>query len=210
MLFWMRRQAMSVKSELQTSVDRALTEGGAIGLAVLAFTAVIREGLETALFLVGQAASAEGGATSVLIGAVVGLGIAVLIGVGFYRGAKVINLRTFFRWTGIALIFIAAGLLSRAVHELVEIGAITVGTQAAFDVSAVLPHKEIEGAPGGIVLLAGQFLRALFGYTSQPELITLVTWVAYVGIVLFLYLRPVKPKAPQAARVEAGSGAPVA
>jgi len=210
MLFWMRRQAMSVKSELQVSVDRALTEGSAIGLAVLAFTAVIREGLETAVFLVGQAASAEGAATSVLLGALVGLGLSVLIGVGFYRGARVINLRTFFRWTGVALIFIAAGLLSRAVHELVEIGVITIGTQAIFDISAVLPHKEIAGAPDGIALLGGQFLRALFGYTSQPELITFVTWIAYVGIVLFLYLRPVTPKAAQAARAEAGTGAPAA
>jgi high-affinity iron transporter len=209
MLFWMRRQAASVKNELQASVDRALTEGGAIGLALLAFTAVIREGLETALFLVGQAASADGAAAGVLLGAVVGLGLSVVIGIGFYRGARVVNLRTFFKWTGIALIFIAAGLLSRAVHELVEIGAITVGSQAAFDLSAVLPHTAIEGAPGGIVLLAGQFLRALFGYTSQPELITFVTWIAYVGIVLFLYLRPVKPMATQPARVEAGTGATV-
>lgn len=210
MLFWMRRQAMSVKSELQVSLDRALTEGSAIGLAVLAFTAVIREGLETALFLVGQAASAEGAALSVLFGALAGLALSVLIGVGLYRGARVINLRTFFRWTGIALIFIAAGLLSRAVHELVEIGVITIGTQAIFDLSAVLPHTEIAGAPDGIALLGGQFLRALFGYTSQPELITFATWIAYVGIVLFLYLRPVTPKAPQAARVDAGTGAPAA
>jgi high-affinity iron transporter len=210
MLFWMRRQAMSVKNELQASVDRALTEGGAIGLAVLAFTAVIREGLETALFLVGQATSAEGAATSVLLGAIAGLGLSVVIGIGFYRGARVVNLRSFFRWTGIALIFIAAGLLSRAVHELVEIGAIAIGTQAVFDLSAILPHAAIDGAPGGIALLAGQFLRALFGYTSQPELITFVTWISYVGIVLFLYLRPVKPKALQPARVEAGTGAPAA
>ena len=98
-----------------------------------------------------------------LLGALVGLGIAVLLGVGFYRGARVINLRTFFRWTGIALIFIAAGLLSQAVHEFVEIGWITVGTPTAFDVSAILPHEAIDGAPGGVALLVGQFLRALFG-----------------------------------------------
>ena len=100
-----------------------------MGLVVLAFTAVIREGLETALFLVGQATSADSVAASVLLGALVGLAIAVLIGAGFYRGARLINLRTFFRWTGIALIFIAAGLLSSAVHEFVEIGAIAFGTQ---------------------------------------------------------------------------------
>ncbi|HKF85382.1 MAG TPA: iron uptake transporter permease EfeU [Candidatus Limnocylindrales bacterium] len=206
MLFWMRRQAASVKGDLQDKVDRALTEGTVLGLTVLAFTAVIREGLETALFLVGQATSADEGALAVLVGALVGLGIAVLIGVGFYRGARVINLRTFFRWTGVALIFIAAGLLSHAVHEFVEIGWINVGTQPMFDVSAVLPHEDIEGAPGGLVLLAGQFLRALFGYTSQPEVITFVVWLVYVMVVLALFLRPVKPRSRQPA-VAPGSSA---
>jgi len=199
MLFWMRRQAASVKGDLHAAVDRALTEGTLFGLTVLAFTAVIREGLETALFLVGQATSADEGALSVLVGALVGLGIAVLIGVGFYRGARVINLRTFFRWTGIALIFIAAGLLSHAVHEFIEIGWITVGTQPLFDISAMLPHEAADGAPGGIVLLAGQFLRALFGYTSQPEALTFIVWLVYVVVVLALFLRPVKPRAAQAA-----------
>ena len=192
MLFWMRRQAASVKNELHAAVDRVLSDGGAIGLALLAFTAVIREGLETALFLVGQATSADAAAPAVLIGAVVGLGIAVLLGIGFYRGARTVNLRTFFRWTGIALIFIAAGLLSQAVHEFVEIGWITIGSQTLFDASATLPHKAIEGAPDGFVLVVGQFLRALFGYTSQPEVITFVVWLTYIVVTLFLFLRPVK------------------
>jgi high-affinity iron transporter len=207
MLFWMRRQSMSVKGELQTALDRTLAEGTVLGLTLLAFTAVIREGLETALFLVGLAASDRNGASAVLLGALVGLAIAVLIGVGFYRGARVINLRTFFRWTGIALIFIAAGLLSRAVHEFVEIGWIGIGTTTAFDVSAILPHAVIGGAPAGVVLILGQFLRALFGYTSQPELITFVVWLTYVVVVLALYLRPVTPKAPQAVPSSATSEA---
>jgi high-affinity iron transporter len=193
MLFWMRRQAASVKSDLQAAVDRALSEGTVFGLAILAFTAVIREGIETALFLVGQAASADTGASSVLIGAVVGLAIAAMLGVGLYHGARLIDLRAFFRWTGIALIFIAGGLLSKAVHEFAEIGWITVGTATAFDLSSVLPHTVIEGAPDGVALVAGQFLRALFGYSSRPEIVTFVTWAAYVVIVLFLYLRPTAP-----------------
>jgi high-affinity iron transporter len=198
MLFWMRRQSASVRGELQAAVDRALTEGTVFGLVILAFTAVIREGLETSLFLVGLATSSRGGATSVMLGALVGLAIAVLLGAGFYRGARVINLRTFFRWTGIALIFIAAGLLSSAVHEFIEIGWITVGTGAAFDVSAVLPHAPIAGAPEGVALVVGQFLHALFGYNSQPEVTTLLVWGGYVLVVLTLFLRPVAP-APQRA-----------
>jgi high-affinity iron transporter len=204
MLFWMRRQSASVRGELQAAVDRALTEGTIVGLVVLAFTAVIREGLETSLFLVGLATSSRDGAASVMLGAIVGLGIAALLGAGFYRGARVINLRTFFRWTGIALIFIAAGLLSSAVHEFIEIGWIRVGTGTAFDVSAVLPHAPIDGAPGGLALIAGQFLRALFGYNSQPELTTLVVWAGYVVIVLALFLRPLPPPAPRVA-TSAGS-----
>ena len=200
MLFWMRRQSMAVKGELHAALDKVLTQGSAVGLAVLAFTAVIREGLETSLFLVGQAASAQSGAqsgaASVLLGAVVGIGIATLIGFGFYRGSRRINLRVFFRWTGIALIFIAAGLVARAVHELVEIGWVTIGTSTAFDISSVLPHEAGAGA-GGLTLLAGEFLHALFGYSSQPEVITVVAWLTYVVVVLALYLRPLTPTPAQ-------------
>jgi high-affinity iron transporter len=201
MLFWMRRQAGSVKGDLQRAVDRTLTEGTAWGLALLAFTAVIREGLETALFLVGQAtaaagASGEEGALAVLVGALLGLGIAVALGYGFYRGSQALNLPTFFRWTGVLLIFIAAGLLSRAVHEFVEIGWITAGTSPAFDLGAVLQHDQ------GI----GLFLGAIFGYTSSPEWITLVTWTTYVVVVLVLYLRPLNQPAAEPLPAEPLSG----
>jgi len=201
MLFWMRRQAASVKGELQSAVDRALDSGSVTALAVLAFIAVIREGVETALFLTGQAAAASdgGGAVWVLAGALVGLVIAAALGVGFYQGSRRLNLASFFRWTGVALVFIAAGLLSHAVHEFIEIGVITFGTQTLFDISAILPHD-------GDGSLIGQMLRALFGYTSTPEVTTFVVWLTYVVVVLTLYLRPVKrPPAPAAA---AGSAAP--
>ena len=192
MLFWMRRQAASVKNELQERVDRVLTEGTVWGLAVLAFTAVIREGIETSLFLLGQvtaaAARTDAGSVSVLLGALIGILIAVVVGWGLYRGSRLVNIRSFFRWTGIALIFIAAGLLSHAIHEFVEVGIITFGTQTAFDISGVLPHE-------GNVL--GEFLRAIFGYSSRPEVVTLAVHIAYVVIVLWLYLRPLRPQAAQ-------------
>jgi len=186
MLFWMRRQAMAMRGELQAAVDRVLTEGTALGLAVLAFTAVIREGIETSLFLVGQATSAETNAPSLAVGALAGLAIAVAIGYGFYRGSRRVDLRAFFRWTGIALVFIAAGLLSHAVHEFVEIGVITIGTATAFDISAILSHDD------GI----GAFLRAIVGYSARPEQVTLAVHLVYLVVVLGLYLRPVRPPTP--------------
>jgi high-affinity iron transporter len=188
MLFWMRRTSANIKGHLHAGIDRALTDGGVWALSLLAFTAVIREGIETSLFLLGQATEADAGAAGTLVGALIGLLIAVALGYGFYRGARVINLQRFFRWTGVALIFIAAGLLSHAVHELVEIGAIGIGTGTAFDISGFLPHEGTNLA--GVI---GQLLRALFGYTSTPEWITLATWLAYVVLVLALYLRPLKP-----------------
>jgi high-affinity iron transporter len=188
MLFWMRRQSAGVRGELQAAVDRVLDAGGAWGLAILAFTAVIREGVETALFLVGQATSAQASAGSVVIGAIIGLLMAVAIGYGFYSGSRRINLQAFFRWTGIALVFIAAGLLSHAIHEFIEVGVFGSGpwTATAFDISATLSHDEGVGA----------FLRAIFGYSASPEILTLVVHVTYVVVVLALYLRPTAPRTP--------------
>jgi high-affinity iron transporter len=199
MLFWMRRQAQSVKGELQAAVDRALDEGSILALAVLAFVAVIREGLETSLFLVGQANSADQGAVWVLVGALIGLGVAAILGVGFYQGSRRLNLATFFRWTGVGLIFIAAGLLSTGVHELIEIGVIPFGAQTMFDLTGVLPHS----ADSGNVI--GQFLRAIFGYSATPEVTTFVVWLAYIVIVLYLFLRPAKPTLTSPARGSAAA-----
>jgi high-affinity iron transporter len=189
MLFWMRRQASSVAGQLQRALERVLSTGSASSLALLAFTAVIREGLETALFLVGQATAATtsaggaggAGAASVLAGAAVGLAISVGLGYAFYRGSRRLNLGRFFRWTGVLLVFIAAGLLGSAVHEFVEIGWITLGAQTAFDISRTLSND------AG----AGLFLRALFGYSSTPEVVALAAWGSYLVVILSLYLRPV-------------------
>lgn len=193
MLFWMRRTSANIKGELHAGVDRALVEGGVLGLSVLAFTAVIREGIETALFLMGQATAAGSQATSTLVGAIIGLAIAVVVGWGLYRGARVINLRTFFQWTGIALVFIAAGLLSYGIHEFIDAGWITVGTGTAFDISGILPHEPDAGALG----VVGSILRALVGYTSTPEWITFIAWLAYIVVVLYLYTRPIAPTPPR-------------
>ena len=186
MLFWMRRQASSVAGQLQRALERVLSSGSAWSLALLAFTAVIREGLETALFLVGQATAATtsaggAGAASVLAGAAVGFAISVGLGYAFYRGSRRLNFGRFFRWTGVLLVFIAAGLLSSAVHEFVEIGWITLGAQSAFDISRTLSND------AG----AGLFLRALFGYSSTPEIVALAAWGSYLVVILSLYLRPV-------------------
>ena len=198
MLFWMRSHARAIKGELESQLARTLGEGSAWGLAVLAFTAVIREGIETSLFLFGQITAARGpgpGASgdqlAVLWGALAGLLLAMAIGYAIYRGSRRLNLRAFFLWTGIGLVFVAAGLVSRAVHELIEVHVVGVGTQTAFDISALLPS---ERGPG-------QLLNAVFGYSSQPEVVTLVVYLAYLVAILAFFLAP--QRAPRAARTGA-------
>jgi len=138
------------------------------------------------------AAAAQDSSSSTLVGALIGILVAVGLGFGFYRGARVLNLQRFFRWTGVALVFIAAGLLGRAVHEFIEIGWIGVGTGTAFDISSVLPDSG-----NGILAGIGQLLRALFGYTSTPEWATLAIWLGYLVAVLGLYTRPTRPPQPR-------------
>ena len=196
MLFWMKRQARGIRSDLHARVDRALDQGGIWGLTLLAFTAVMREGIETAVFLIGQVSAVRdsGGTGGVLFGALIGLAAAIVVGYLIFVGSRRLDLRLFFRVTGVLLVFIAAGLLSRSVHELIEIGVVTIGTQPAYDVTAILP----DGA--GI----GMFLRALFGYSADPEVLAFAVWVGYVGIVLWLFLRPDR-RLPAPASVTSGA-----
>ena len=185
MIFWMRRQGARLKSELQQKVDTALTAGG-LALAAIAFFAVLREGVETALFLFAAAegtAVEGGGVTAQLLGALLGLGLAVVLGVLLYRGGIRMNLRTFFKVTGVILVVVAGGLFAYSVHELQEAGWLPFLESPAFDLSATLPDDE------GI----GAVLRGLVGYNADPGVLEVVAWAAYLVVVGTLYLRPTQP-----------------
>jgi high-affinity iron transporter len=185
MIFWMRRQGARIKSELQQKVDTALSAGG-LALAAIAFFAVLREGVETALFLFAAAegtAVEGGGVAAQLLGALLGLGLAVVLGVLLYRGGIRMNLRTFFKVTGVILIVVAAGLFAYSVHELQEAGWLPFLESPAFDLSATLPDDDGVGA----------VLRGLVGYNSDPGVLEVVAWVAYLVVVGTLYLRPTQP-----------------
>mgnify|MGYP003341280302 FL=1 len=183
MLFWMRRQASGMSAELRGGVDRALTATSVIGLGGLAFSAVIREGIETALFLLGQATVAGGAGASVFVGALIGLMFSVGIGVAIFRLGLRLNLSAFFRVTGIALLVVAAGLLGYSAHEFVELGFFPAILAPAYDLSATLPHDSGLGAA----------LRALVGYSATPELSALLLQLGYLLIGLVFYLRPLRP-----------------
>ncbi len=182
MIFWMRRQGSRIRAELHEKVDTALMTGGA-ALSALAFFAVLREGIETALFLFAAAegtAVDAGGVSAQLIGAALGLMLAITLGILLFRGAIRLNLRTFFRVTGLALIVIAAGLFAYGIHELQEAGWFPFLETTAFDVSASLPDDSGLGA----------ILRGLLGYNADPTTLEVIAWSGYIVIVGALYLRP--------------------
>jgi high-affinity iron transporter len=194
MIFWMRRQGARIKSDLQHKVDTALVAGG-LALAALAFFAVLREGVETALFLFAAAegTAVEGGGISAqLVGAVLGLGVAVVLGVLLYRGGIRMNLRTFFRVTGVILIVVAAGLFAYSIHELQEAGWFPILEAQAFELAS-LPDDEGVGA----------ILRGLIGYNADPTVLEVVAWLSYLVVIGALYLRPVTSFAPRPAMADA-------
>jgi high-affinity iron transporter len=178
MLFWMRRQGRSIKGELEAGVAAALDRGAAGALVGLAFVAVLREGLETVLFMLAILGS-SGDVEVALIGAIAGLMVAVAIGWAIFAMGIRIDLRRFFSVTGVVLIFVAAGLCGYAVHEFTEAGLLPL-TPVAFDLSAVLPQSSPLGS-----VLAG-----LFGYRASPTWSELIAYMAYLIPVLLLFMRP--------------------
>ena len=134
MILWMRRHARQMKNELHSSAADALTKGSAIALVGMAFFAVLREGIETVVFLLAvfQGASDP---TAAGVGAVLGILVAILIGYGIYRGGVTLNYARFFKFTAAVLVFVAAGLLSGAAHTAWEAGWLTSFQDQAVDLS---------------------------------------------------------------------------
>ncbi|MBI1376420.1 MAG: iron transporter [Frankiales bacterium] len=181
MVFWMRRTARELRGELHGRLDRALA-GGGIALGMVALVAVLREGLETALFLwaatVGSTAAA-----SALLGALLGILTAVGIGWAVYRGAVRLNLATFFTWTGALLVVVAAGVLAYGVRDLQEAGWLPGGENIAFDVSGTID----ENGP------VGTLLGGFFHFDPVTTWLQLTVWAVYLVVTLAFYFRPHHP-----------------
>ncbi len=184
MIFWMRSASRTIAKELQGKVDAAVAVGGT-AVVIVAFVAVAREGLETAVFFWTAAKATESTWTPV-IGFLLGLATAVALGIALYKSAVKINLGTFFKWTGFLLIFVAAGVLSYGIHDLQEAGDLPGLNNLLFDVSAQVP-------PGSWY---GTVLKGVFNFSPRTTVLEAVVWVAYVAPCLFFYLRPSKASTP--------------
>ena len=186
MIMWMARTAGTLRSELHTRLDAAIDAGtwGIVGMAALA---VGREGLETALF-VWAATKAYGETATPLLGALAGIGVAVLLGIAITKGAVKLDLAKFFTWTAVALIFVAAGVLAYGIHDLQEAGVLPGINTIAFDVSAQIPPGSWYGA----------LLKGTLNFSPVTTVLEACVWLLYVAVALPLFFfvrsRPAQPR----------------
>jgi high-affinity iron transporter len=168
MIIFMRRHARDLKGDLEGAAASALASGSR-ALVVMAFLAVLREGFETAVFLLATF-HASGDATLSWVGAVVGILLAAVVGYAIYRGGVRLNLARFFRVTGLVLVVVAAGLVMTAFHTANEAGWLTVGQVQAFDLSwLVRPGTPVESLVTGVL-----------GIQPYPVWIEVAAWIAYL------------------------------
>ena len=188
MIIWMRRNSRGLKHVLESHAETALTRGSTWALVGLAFFAVIREGLETSVFLIAAFQnSLNPRATGT--GAVLGILVAAALGYGIYKGGVRINLSRFFRFTGFILVLVAAGLAASAAHAAAEAGVLTFGQTNALDLTWLI-------APGTI---RASLITGMLGLQPTPTVIEVSLWVVY-AIVMSLYVLWPQGRAPQQRR----------
>jgi len=188
MIYWMQRQARSLKSEIETNVRETMVSQGGRGLFFLSFFAVIREGLELALYLLAVRITSS--PLQTLLGAIMGLAAAAGLGWVLFTSTHRINLRRFFQVTNILLVIFAAGLVANSAHELIISGWIPAGISQVWNINHILNVNSV----------FGQVLNTLVGYNSQPSLTEILAYLGYIALILAGFLW-VKQRVPQRARV---------
>jgi high-affinity iron transporter len=182
MVLWMKKASAGLSGQLRSEMSEAL-QTGALAVASLAFLAVGREGVETALFMVGYA---EASTMWPLTGLIIGVLLAAAIAYGMFKGAVALNLAKFFSYTGIFLIIVAAGILSYGIGALQTVGWLPGLAHRAFDITSWFNWSS----------WYGEAIQGIFNVTPTPTVLQLVCWLAYLTIVLALFLRPNKSAAP--------------
>jgi high-affinity iron transporter len=197
MILFMRRHARDLKGDLEGAAASALASGSSRALVLMAFLSVLREGFETAVFLLATF-HASGDATVSWIGAVLGICVAVVIGYGIYKGGVRLNLAKFFKVTGLVLVVVAAGLVMTAFMTANEAGWLNYGQVQAFDLSWLVRP----GTP------LSSLLTGVLGIQPYPTWIMVIAWLVYLVPMVVIVAWPAKPRAPKNASAPVTAGDP--
>ena len=182
MTIWMKRQGGNLGGELKRQIQVALSHGSVWTLASLAFISVIREGIETVLFIVGSTQGSSILAT--IYGSILGFGISAVLGYVLYRGTHHLPLKSFFTAMSVLLIAMAAGLLSGGIHEFQELNMIPVGIEQVWSTKGLLDDSS----------LVGGLMKAIFGYADSPNLVQVLAYWTYLAGAFYAYFKPRKLK----------------
>ncbi|MGY5766478.1 iron uptake transporter permease EfeU [Brachybacterium sp. DNPG3] len=193
MIFWMSKNARSMKHRLESDLEKALESGTGWGVVLIAAMAVGREGVETALILWATVKSSiESSVYVTTAGIVTGFAVAIVLGVLIYRGALRLNLGVFFTWTGAFLILVAAGITAYGIGDFQEAGVLPGITHRAWDLSGLLP------ATSSPIYWLYVLLNAMFQVNVNPTVLQVVAWFAYIVPVGALLVR--RTRAPRPGR----------
>lgn len=177
MIHWMRRRSRTLRPELIAEVCDALGSRGRRGIYILTFVAVLREGIELALFLTAIDTGTSG--LAVAFGVVLGLGAAALLGGSLFATTIKLQTRHVFTTTSLALVLVAAGMIAKGVHEFEEVGWIPPLIDPLWNTSGVLSERSWLGSAS----------KGLFGYRSTPSLTVVLSYVGYLSVTAWA-LRP--------------------
>jgi high-affinity iron transporter len=178
LILWMSKEGPKMKEYLEDKVEKSIKTQKLLSMTLLSFVIIIREGVELVFMLTGATSIGSLNAFDVILGSLIGLGIAILIGIFTYYGVRTINLSKFFKITNIILILFAAGLITYGLHELIEAGAVNPFIQEVWNIKIVLPEKFPDGNPATPEWLEilGSLLKALFGYNANPSLLEVLIY----------------------------------
>ena len=178
LILWVSKEGPKMKEFLEEKVEQSIQKEKVFSITILSFVIIIREGIELVLILTGATKVGVLDPYAVILGSLIGIGIALIIGILTFFGIKTINLSVFFKITNVILILFAAGLITFGIHELIEAGIVNPIIAEIWNIKHILPENFPDENPSTPEWLeiTGSLLKALFGYNANPSLLELIVY----------------------------------
>ncbi|MFX0033707.1 MAG: FTR1 family protein [Candidatus Hodarchaeota archaeon] len=190
LILWMSKEGPKLKQSIEMKIEESIEKRKLLSITGLIFIIILREGIELVLLLTGATSVGSLGQGEVIIGSLIGLSIATLIGLLTFYGIKSINITKFFKITNVILILFAAGLITYGIHELIEAGLINPIIPEIWNIKSILPESFPDGNPltPEFLEIIGSIMKTLFGYNANPSLLEVVVYPALIILISMISL----------------------